>query len=43
MSRILVIYHSQTGRTQKMAESTAKGARSIKNVEVVLKRAGEAT
>ena len=26
-----------------MAESTAKGARSIKNVEVVLKRAGEAT
>lgn len=43
MSRILVIYHSQTGHTQKMAESAAKGARSIKNVEVVLKRAGEAT
>ena len=39
----MVIYHSQTGHTQKMAESAAKGARSIKNVEVVLKRAGEAT
>ena len=43
MSRILVIYHSQTGHTQKMAECVAKGAGSIKDVEVVLKQAKEAT
>lgn len=43
MSRILVIYHSQTGNTQKMAKSVAGGSNSINNVDVVLKRASEAT
>ena len=43
MCKILVIYHSQTGNTEMMAESVAKGAKSIKNVEVILKRASEAT
>ena len=43
MCRILVVYHSQTGNTQKMAESIARGADSIENVTVVLKRASEAT
>jgi multimeric flavodoxin WrbA len=40
---ILVVYHSQAGHTQKMAQSVAKGANSIDGVTVVLKRAGEAT
>jgi len=43
MCRILVLDHSQTGNTQKMAENVAKGARSIKDIHVVLKRAAEAT
>ncbi len=43
MCTILIVYHSQTGHTRKMAESVAKGAESIENVNVVLKRAVEAT
>ncbi|NIM11369.1 MAG: flavodoxin [Candidatus Aminicenantes bacterium] len=40
---ILVVYHSQTGHTGKMAEAVAEGAGSIKNVNVILKKAGDAT
>jgi len=43
MGRILIIYHSQTGNTQKMAESVARGSDSINNVDVVLKKASKAT
>jgi multimeric flavodoxin WrbA len=43
MTRILIIYHSQTGHTARMAEHVATGARSIPGVEVILKRAEEAT
>jgi multimeric flavodoxin WrbA len=43
MARILILYHSQTGNTQKMALAVAEGARSIEGVEVLLKTAGEAT
>jgi multimeric flavodoxin WrbA len=38
---ILVVYHSQTGRTKKMAQAVAKGARSIANVRSILKEASE--
>ncbi len=27
MARILIVYHSQTGNTMKMAEAVAEGAR----------------
>lgn len=40
--KILVVYHSQTGHTQKMAETVAKGADSVKNVRVILKKAADA-
>lgn len=43
MCRILVVYHSQTGNTRKMAESVVKGAQSTENVEVILKTAKDAT
>ena len=43
MCSILILYHSQTGNTERMAENVAKGAGSIQNVEAVLKRASEAT
>jgi multimeric flavodoxin WrbA len=43
MSKILIIYHSQTGNTEKMAHAVADGAKVIENTEVVLKRAQDAT
>ena len=43
MTRILVIYHSQTGRTEQMARAVACGAQAIEHTECILKRAGEAT
>ena len=42
MCKILVIYHSQAGHTQRMAESVAGGAGSIEGVTVALKRASQA-
>jgi multimeric flavodoxin WrbA len=43
MTRILVVYHSQTGHTEQMAKAVADGAKAIENTEVILKKAGEAT
>lgn len=43
MCKILIVYHSQTGHTRKMAENVARGASSIEGVTVSLKNAGEAT
>ena len=43
MSNILIIYHSQTGHTEQMAQAVADGARAIDGTTVVLKQAGEAT
>ena len=43
MCKILIIYHSQSGNTQKMAEQVARGAKSVENVSVTLKRATDAT
>jgi len=42
MPRVLVIYHSRTGNTAKMAEAVAQGARSA-GAEVMAKRAAETT
>jgi len=43
MARILVIYHTQTGNTQKMAQAVASGAASIENSIVDLRLAGDAS
>lgn len=43
MSRMLIVYHSQTGHTEEMAQAVAEGMRSIENTEVILKEAEEAT
>lgn len=43
MSRILVVYHSQTGNTEKMAVAVADGAGSIEQTEPVLRKARDAT
>jgi len=39
MPSILVVYHSQTGNTERMARVVAQGAARIKNTEVILKKA----
>lgn len=38
---ILVVYHSQSGSTLSMAEEVARGAASIPNTKVMLKKAAE--
>ena len=43
MAKILIVYHSQTGKTEKLAHAVADGAKSIEGVEVILKKAGDAT
>ncbi len=42
MAKILIVYHSQTGHTERMARAVAAGAAAIENARVVVKRAGEA-
>lgn len=42
MAKILIVYHSQTGNTEKMARALSEGAGKIEGAEVVLKKAGEA-
>jgi flavorubredoxin len=38
MPRILIVYYSHTGNTEKMAKAIAEGARTVQGVEVELKR-----
>lgn len=37
--RILIVYDSRTGNTEKLAEAVAKGSRKVPGVEVVMKKA----
>lgn len=37
MPKVLILYDSQTGNTEKMTEAVAEGARSVANVEVEVK------
>ncbi|MCZ2175785.1 MAG: NAD(P)H-dependent oxidoreductase [Burkholderiales bacterium] len=43
MRRLLILYHSQGGRTAALAEAVLRGARRATETETVMKRAGEAT
>jgi multimeric flavodoxin WrbA len=43
MAKILIVYHSQTGNTQKMAHAVADGARGVEGVDVIMKKAADAT
>jgi NAD(P)H dehydrogenase (quinone) len=38
---VLVVYHSATGNTEKMAQGVAEGAKAVPGTSVVLKRVGE--
>lgn len=43
MTKILIVYHSQTGHTEQMADAVCEGAKSIEDVDVILKKAANAT
>lgn len=38
MAKILIVYDSKTGNTEKMAFAVADGARQVKGVEVIVKK-----
>jgi NAD(P)H dehydrogenase (quinone) len=38
MAKILIVYDSRTGNTEKMAQAVAEGARKVRNVEVTMKK-----
>src|SRR6266545_5374248 len=38
---VLIVYHSASGNTEKMAQAVAEGAKAISGTKVVLKRVGE--
>jgi multimeric flavodoxin WrbA len=43
MARILVVFHSQAGHTQQLAEAVARGAAEMEDTEVIIKKAFETT
>ena len=43
MANILIVYHSQTGHTEQMAEAVTAGAAAIEGATVIRKRAVAAT
>ena len=43
MAKILIVYHSQTGHTQRMAKAVAEGAEAVEGVDVILKKASDTT
>jgi len=43
MSKVLVVYHTFTGNTEKMAKALAEGAGQVQGTEVSVKRAADAT
>ena len=43
MSKILIVFHSQSGNTKAAAEAVAQGAKDVSGTEVVVKEALQAT
>jgi NAD(P)H dehydrogenase (quinone) len=41
--KVLVVYHSLSGNTERMAEAVVEGAKSLRGTTVVLKRVGQVT
>ena len=41
--RVLIVYHSETGNTEALAEAAAEGARRVAGAEVTVKTVDEAT
>ncbi len=43
MATVLIVYDSETGNTEKMAQVVAKGAQQIDGIDVIVKRATDTT
>lgn len=43
MTKVLIVYSSQTGNTEEMAKALAEGAKSVKGATVIMKKAAETT
>jgi len=43
MPKILIVYHSQTGHTEQLAQAVFEGAKAIQDVDVILEKAAEAS
>jgi NAD(P)H dehydrogenase (quinone) len=43
MAKILIVYDSKTGNTEKMAFAVAEGAKQVEGIEVVVKRVEKAS
>lgn len=43
MTKVLIVYHTLSGNTEKMAKAFADGAKSVKGTEVAIKKALDAT
>jgi multimeric flavodoxin WrbA len=43
MAKVLIVYHTLSGNTEKMAQAFAEGAKSVQGAEIVIKKAFEAT
>jgi multimeric flavodoxin WrbA len=43
MARVLILHHSLSGKSEKMAEAFAEGAQSVQGTEVISKNAFDAT
>lgn len=43
MAKVLIVYSTQSGNTEEMANALAEGARSVEGTQVILKKAAEAT
>ena len=39
--KVLIVFHSETGNTEQMAQSVAEGVRTVEGVEVILKSVDE--
>ena len=43
LAKVLIVYHTLSGNTEKMAKAFADGARSVPGTEAVLKKAFDAS
>ena len=43
MAKILIVYHSRTGNTEKMAKAVAEGAAGIEHTELIVRKAFDAS
>ena len=43
MPKVLIVYHTLSGNTEKMAKAYAEGAKSVQGTEVVINKAFDAT